>query len=166
MKLTNTLRDAFVRAVMDDVPKTDYSELIRKEVQSDAVAQLPAKIAAIYKDKDLKGYIRTDNEWVDGQYVYVPTMGRYKQSETCKTKTKEYEAAKNEQDDKLSDLRSKIRGCAYACTTRKALAEMLPEFEKYLPEDEKAAIRTLPVVANVVSDFVKAGWPKPQKKAT
>jgi hypothetical protein len=42
----------------------------------------------------------------------------------------------------------------------------LPEFEKYLPEDEAQAVRALPVVTNVVADFVKAGWPtkKAQKK--
>ena len=37
----------------------------------------------------------------------------------------------------------------------------LPEFAKYLP---KAVAKTdnLPAVANLVADFVKAGWPKEQ----
>lgn len=51
-----------------------------------------------------------------------------------------------------------------ACTTRKQAAEVLPEFEKYLPEDEPKALRTLPALANVAADFVKAGWPKNAKK--
>ena len=37
---------------------------------------------------------------------------------------------------------------------------MLPEFEKYLPADEQKALRSVPVVANLVADFTKAGWPK------
>ena len=63
-------------------------------------------------------------------------------------------------------LAEKLRAVAYSVTTRKALAAALPEFEKYLPPDDAAAIRTLPVVANVVADFVKAGWPKGKKPAT
>jgi hypothetical protein len=49
-------------------------------------------------------------------------------------------------------------------STRKALVDLLPEFEKYLPADEAKAIASLPAVANVLSDFVKAGWPKNQPK--
>lgn len=64
------------------------------------------------------------------------------------------------QQQTRSALKDRLRSVAYACSTRKALLAALPEFEKYLPEDEPAALRTLPVVANVVADFVKAGWPK------
>ena len=54
---------------------------------------------------------------------------------------------------------------ALGASTRKGLADALPEFEKYLPADEPAAVRSLPVVANVVADFVKAGWPKGKQPA-
>ena len=64
----------------------------------------------------------------------------------------------------MRSLREKLHGCAYAVTTRKALVDLLPEFEKYLPADDASVCRTLPVVQNVVSDFVKAGWPKDGKK--
>jgi hypothetical protein len=53
-----------------------------------------------------------------------------------------------------------LKSVAYACTTRKQLEEALPEFSNYLPEEEAKAARDLPVVVNVVADFVKAGWPK------
>ena len=53
---------------------------------------------------------------------------------------------------------------AMSCTTRKALANLLPEFEQYLPEDTPAAIRSLPAIANIVADFSKAGWPKDKTK--
>ena len=47
---------------------------------------------------------------------------------------------------------------------REALAAMLPEFEKYLPSETPALDRTVPAVANVVTDFMRAGWPKGQAK--
>lgn len=46
----------------------------------------------------------------------------------------------------------------------KALRAAMPEFAKYLPEADKAPDRSLPVVANVVSEFTKAGWPKGDQK--
>jgi hypothetical protein len=68
------------------------------------------------------------------------------------------------QVEKRKELRSKLQATADAVTTRKALIDLLPEFEKYLPADEAKAVATLPAVANVLSDFVKAGWPKNQPK--
>jgi hypothetical protein len=101
LKLTNYMRDAFVRAVMDDVPR-----------------------------------------WLE---------------------TLEALVKKKDHDEELrADLHAKIKAVAYSVSTRKALADALPEFEKYLPADDAKAIRTLPVVANVVTDFMKAGWPKEQ----
>lgn len=34
--------------------------------------------------------------------------------------------------------------------------------DSLMPEDEQQACKTLPAIANVVSDFVAAGWPKQQ----
>jgi hypothetical protein len=61
-------------------------------------------------------------------------------------------------------LSQRLRAVAYSVSTRKALAEALPEFAKYLPADEAEAMRTVPVIANVVADFVRAGWPKDKRK--
>jgi hypothetical protein len=64
----------------------------------------------------------------------------------------------------ISDLQDKLESVAKSCNTRKQLAELLPEFEKYLPADTPAAGRSVPAIANLVTDFTKAGWPK--EKAT
>lgn len=160
MKLTNLMRDSFIRAAMDDVPKIDYSEQISKLILEDAVSQLPPKIRAIYNDKQFGHYIHRDRVYVGGAGRHLPKgADNFKAKPETLTKVTELEAKTNAQSTHMSELRSKIRGCAYACNTRKALLDLLPEFEKYLPADEAAACRTLPVVANVVSDFVKAGWP-------
>ena len=167
MKLTNTIRDAFVRAAMQDVPSTDFTEQIRAAVMADAVDQLPPKVRTIYKDKALSQYVRTD--WVANrlpQSVSVPCSRdqKFKLSEKAAALVADLQARKNAQDEQHTALRDRLKAVAYSVSTRKALAEALPEFEKYLPADEAAALRTVPVIANVVAEFVKAGWPKGAKQ--
>lgn len=164
MKLTNYMRDAFVRRVMDDVPSVDYTEAIRAEVMKAAVAALPPKVRAAWKDKGLHGYLNTTYFHVCGVSIANVPMP---DNEAFKAEKQKIEAsvaglvAKSKaQTDQRDALQSKLRQCAYSATTRKQLVSLLPEFEKYLPADDATAARSLPVVANVVADFVKAGWPK------
>jgi hypothetical protein len=168
MKLTNYMRDAFVRRVMDDVPCVDYTEDIRAEVMKTAVAALPPKIRAVWADKSLRCHLHTSYFnvlSVSVANVPMPSDASYKAAQKhLQDAVAGLVAKSKEQADKRDSLESKLQQCAYSATTRKALAGMLPEFEKYLPADETAALRSVPVVANVVADFVKAGWPKDAKK--
>ncbi len=164
MRLTNTLRDAFVRAAMDDVPAAvDYTEAIRKAAVDDAVSQLPASVQAIWHNSKSQ-YLKTTTLHHGGTSIVVPASSNYNidfkltlagQAVVDKLVTDQRESKKAR-----GALSEKLRAVAYSVTTRKALVDALPEFEKYLPADEAKAIRTLPVVANVVADFMKAGWPK------
>ena len=167
MRLTNTIRDAFVRAAMNDVPAIKYEDEAHKLVRDDAIAQLPPKVQAIAKDKALVGYIRTSHHWFGrNSFCSVSVVGpEYKMTEKVAKRVAELVEMHQAQVEVFDGLRSKLNGAAYAVTTRKALAELLPEFEKYLPVDEVTANRSLPVVANIVADFAKAGWPKDAKKA-
>ena len=172
MRLTNTIRDAFVRAAMHDVPKEmDHSEEIRKIVLNDFLTKLPAKVKAVYDDIETRHWIKTDYNNYGGVSVSYPTSesrsswNAPKLTPSAQKKVDELKE-KSESNEKIrKTLESKLHQVAYSVTTRKQLVDALPEFEKYLPEDEAKAIRTLPVVTNVVADFVKAGWPKDQKKA-
>lgn len=169
MKLTNYIRDAFITAAMQDVPQVDYAE------QARAVANKAIKDAF---EKDFPGL---DFEkvkqigWFSNVGIKMPNLlmnlyGPAKSwdmlEKTPKVWEKLTELSKKhgEQSEARGTLERKLRAVAYSCTTRKALAEALPEFDNYLPADEAKAIRSLPVVANVVTDFVKAGWPKNAKK--
>lgn len=165
MKLTNTIRDAFIRAAMSDVPNVDYSEKTIKVVLDDAVSQLPPKIKALYKDKDLNHFVRCKSGYYGIAYVQVPCCGEFKLGNDAAVKVAELKAAHDAQDARNTALRFKLKAVAYSVSTRKALVTALPEFEKYLPADEAAACRTVPAIANVVSDFVAAGWPKGKSKA-
>lgn len=172
MRLTNTIRDAFVRAAMSDVPQVDYEEQAQKIGKAAISASLPASVQKLIKDP-------IASEYLNREYI---TMPRYfsnfyfytQRNDHAVLQNKHPEAwaqitelhAKNDQQSKeRRELESKLRAVANSVTTRKALVAALPEFEKYLPDDEEKAIRTLPVVTNVVADFAKAGWPKDQKKA-
>lgn len=165
MRLTNTIRDAFIRAAMADVPSVDYGEKIRSLVIKDAIKQLPPKARAIYNDPELRHYVRTQYRHHFGVGISFPCGdGTYEPSEETRAECVKLEAADEEQNARNKALRAKLHAVAYSVSSRKALVDALPEFEKYLPADEAAACRTLPVIANVVADFVKAGWPKGTKK--
>jgi hypothetical protein len=163
MKLTISIRQAFVTAAMDDVPQIDYREKMRE--------LLTRKEIALRKSAGISDKVESDR--LESSYVYVGSQGFYLkgllQSETSAFKNLsdvlELEEKWKVQDKKIQELHSKLEGVAAACNTRKQLLEALPEFEKYMPE---AIIpgSNLPALANVMSDFVKAGWPKQQKRIT
>lgn len=164
MKLTNTIRDAFVRAAMADVPTVDYQEKTIKVVMEDAVSQLPPKVRAIYKDKELSSFVRHKDRYFGNAYAQVPCGGNdFKLTNDAAKKFSDLKEQSEAQEKRNRELTQKLHAVAYSVTTRKALVDALPEFEKYLPADDAAACRTLPAIANVVSEFVKAGWPKDQK---
>ena len=170
MRLTNVIRDSFVRSVMNDVPSIDYNEQAKKLFESGLDTFWISNIGTLdLRDKLVKHdaiprrcYYLQDG--LESTYGYGPNSYRWSESVPgLHKKLVELAKLKRAQDLKVGELEAKIRGVAYSVSTRKALADALPEFEKYLPADDAKAIRTLPVVQNVVADFVKAGWPKDRK---
>lgn len=169
MKLTNYIRDAYVERALQDVPQgKNYEDIITDAVRAVFVARLPANVLKVWKDSATRGYIKTSSFHGFGVSVGVPNTsdgwgslrGSLKPDErkTLDALKAEWDADKQMREN----LRAKLKSAAYACTTRKALAELLPEFAHYLPPEE-ATSRSLPVVANLVTDFVRAGWPKGKK---
>lgn len=163
MRLTNYQRDAFIRAVMDDVPKKDFDERIRKAAVEAQLKTMPKEAVKLWNDPETRGWLEQTSVVVGGISVYVPCRSGSSYSalrDRLYTELKPLADEALEHSNMLARLRERLRQVAYSVTTRKALAAALPEFEKYLPADDVAAVKTLPVVANVVADFVKAGWPK------
>lgn len=164
-RLTIADRDAFVRRVMQDVPKVDYEQQMTDLILADAVAQLPPKVRAVWDDTATRGFLDTSSYWdtrqlVPSVMVPFPSRRDWQLSDLASVVLDKLNAAAEAQKRTLDDLRSKLRGVAASVTTVKALRTALPEFEKYMPVDEAATSRTVPAIANVVSDFVRAGWPK------
>lgn len=178
MKLTNAIRDAFVRAVMNDVPQVDYVEQVRTEVYKKAVERLPQAARALWEDPKTKPFVVTGMVHVGGRVrigvAEVPgfdggswnteMVGAAKgEQEAFFAQFDELIAKRDAQDEHRAGLESKLRAVAYSCTTRKALLERLPEFEKYLPEEDAKSTQ-LPAVANLVAELTQAGWPKGSEK--
>ncbi|HOU23531.1 MAG TPA: Nmad5 family putative nucleotide modification protein [Anaerolineae bacterium] len=167
MKLTNYVRDAYITSVMNDVPRERYEEMLEKAILDDAIAQLPGPVRAIWKNPDFQGYLGLSSVCPvqKAGCVQVPCLNpkNFRLSDVAMHRVLELVALREEQAARRNSLRTRLRSIAYGCSTRKALAEALPEFEKYLPKEEETS-RNLPVIANVVTDFVKAGWPKGAKK--
>lgn len=174
MKLTNHLRDAFVRAVMNDVPDTDYAAEQQRVATEWAVSIMPPKVRAVWDDKNLRHYIEAHHYsqqlcfddigdgqqlWVGGFSIPAPHDLHEQMDDATKRTLYTLEAQSNEQHRRRRELREKLGIIVYALTTTAALEKALPEFAKYLP---KATSKNLPAVANLVTDFVKAGWTKEQ----
>lgn len=161
MRLTTSMRDAFIRAAMDDVPSVDYQEEIRKLVMDDAISQLPESIKKIYKDPKTKDFVYTGyTHQMVTVYVPMEKNKEYVPSEKVKERLVEIKALEREQQNSRTELRQKLKGVAYGCNTRKQLLELLPEFEKYLPSElQVSTAHRVPAIV-VVKDFVDAGWPK------
>ena len=165
MRLTNVMRDAFVRAVMNDVPSVDYSTQFQDAATKITVAALPSSVRKVWDDKATREYVKTVNpfRYIVGPNAHVPG---FDEEALKKILSVEYEKTKRlqeSQDEHRRELRQRVKAAAYSVRTRKALVDILPEFEKYLPADQAAANRQLPTVANLVADLSKAGWPKDKK---
>jgi hypothetical protein len=166
------MRDAFVRSAMSDVPKVDYEEQARNLVFECMAKEFHKAFPNIDFDVAKEsGWLNQSGLYMPGSlnsvYTYCPNDWRYLEQKQPKLyeKLEKLAALEDSQRTTRRELEQKLHNVALSCSTRKQLAEALPEFEKYLPEDEAKAIRTLPVLTNVVSDFVKAGWPKRERKA-
>lgn len=168
MRLTNAMRSAFVRSAMNDVPMIDYEERIAALMTDAAVELLPAPLKKIWiESPELREYFHKVHVSVScgGLYcsVWVPAIPAHEAE--IEAAAVDLSNLADKQNEQRVALRRKLEACAASVSTRKALAALLPEFEKYLPQDDTAACRTLPAVANVVADFVKAGWPKERQAA-
>lgn len=169
MNLNKYDRDAFVAAVMDDVPMVDYKEIANTKAVAAVVALLPKEVQAVYKK--FPGYLDNNsvhmphefsNLWMprplDGFKCLQNNAELWEELKQLAVKAKTQEEARD-------TLSAKLRGAIESCRTLKQAQERLPEFAKYLPADrDGSSITTLPV-ANIVADLTSAGWPKSKAKA-
>lgn len=126
MRLTKTIRDAFVRAAMADVPQRDYQAEIHKLLQDDAISKLPPKVKAIADDKDLRHFLKTESHYIKGyQCSNVKVMHpEYTRSPKVNEKVEALLVEFAEQTARNNALRTKLAATADAVTTRKALYDV------------------------------------------
>lgn len=131
-RLNNDMRDAFIDAVMDDVPKVDYEEKIRDAVNKAAHAELPAAVKKLLASEDTAGLVNIESVTFnrhdnipDGLYVSfrLPASSDKSLRELALGATEELRKAWSEQHASRNSLIKKIRSVAYHCNTRKQLAD-------------------------------------------
>ena len=163
MKLTVSDKDAFVSAVMADVPSIDYAAEMWKLVEPHVVAQMPLKIKAVYEDKDLRGCLQNCKVFLPSHiWVIYQPIGQDFRPEKDAALWEQLVALDNlhvEQENARRVLHSKLCVAIRSLKTLAQLKKALPEFEKYMPT-EVTATPNLPALANLVTEFTKAGWPK------
>lgn len=172
MRLNNSDRDAFVRAVMDDVPMVDYD------------GQAEALVIQYFRDLApacILEAIEAHPQWVEDEWCFLPGrlqiihtkyvppgMGNqiHTQHPDLWKKLERLAKLGKKQDEERTQLKNKVRAAIAGCATLKVAIERLPEFEKYLPAD-RTPVGTpgVPVIANVVTDLMAAGWPKDNRHA-
>lgn len=166
MKLTNSDREAFIKAVLDDVPQTNYDEEARRKVQAFAVSRLPAELQAVYKQHS--AYFETVWFHTPGclNSVYAVGHTSWDIKEVDKALWQELQELSNQKRAQLvtqTELHQQLKAAIYSCSTLKKAKEMLPEFVKYLPEDRNGVVdRSMPIVSNLLTTLTNAGWPKDQ----
>lgn len=171
-RLTMDMRRSFVSAVMADVPSVDHEQRIRDAVNKAHAAALPPAVKKMLADPALADFISTKGETLNsnhgapcGEYISFRLAAP---SDTWLEKIVADAAGPllkewRDETERQKALRSKLRAVADSCTTTTKLAEAFPEFARYLPQTEAEGTRNLPALANVVDEFVKAGWPKGKK---
>lgn len=168
-RLNTYQRQAFVSAVMHDIPKIDYEAQAHALVKEAAFAALPPQVRAIAADKKLNHYLATQSHWFgyqNGGFSQVTVFQGRGESYLTPEVTKKLDAiieAAQAQRERMAEMESKLKAAINACSTDRIARERLPEFESYLPEKEEKT-QYLPAVANIVADLMSLGWPKDDKK--
>ncbi len=160
MKLTKYDKQAIVKAIMADVPKPDKTKR-RAAIQDAVVKAMSPAVRKVFKE--IPGALRDEHVGdliYDGTWASRGIVVGDVAAEVLETILKPYK----DEDDAIYAAHNKLRGAVDSCTTRKALMERLPEFEKYFPAESAPLSKSLPALANVVADLSKLGWPKDKTK--
>lgn len=126
MRLTETIRRAFVRAIMNDVPMTNYSEQSRSLIQKAAINDLPPAVRALYDNPATRYYLAQKNSH-SGNYacstVNVFQNVCWSPSISLDSELRKMKALDAEQKAKREELEIQLRAVAMSVNTRKALAD-------------------------------------------
>jgi len=171
MRMTDSIRQAFVLAVLQDTPQINYKEKRDKVIQDHLFAIAPPEVLKLYKDPKTRVYFTPDNvtygdqyRWGVGKFWLVPdvdggnTAYRIKDEEVL-ANLKAIDTASDLQHTQRLELDTKLRGVIRGFNTVKQAKAALPEFEKYLPNEAEKTPQYVPAINDLVTDLVKAGWP-------
>lgn len=148
MRLTNYLREAFVRNVSNNIPvvKAPSFTLIQEMCYNLA----DPRLKIIYDDEKLRDQLQRSWVYLEETRGYICPLG---------VNWEELPAVINyrEKLQKRREAIDKLRRATYACKTLKELREALPDLTDYMPDEDKPAKISVPMVVGVVEDLTAAG---------
>lgn len=170
IRLDHWAKQAIVNAIMNDVPHVNYAEQQSALLTEWAVSRMPPKVHAIWTDENLRHYVKLERfkeglmgphgeEYVSAGYIPMPEDQHKTLPAELLHKLVELKHLSDEQSERRRELKEKVRGLINGCSSTKQVRDTCPEFEKYLPKGENST-PNLPLVANVVAELMKEGWPK------
>lgn len=147
IKLSNSIRDAYVEACMSDVPKPDY-EALKKKAQDLLYKAMSPAVRKVYREAPNALKSDTFSELADRSYVRL-IIADVKWSEVL--------APVLEEAGARTRVRQQIKSQAYACKTGKQLEEALPQFAHHVPKPDQPT-PYLPVPASFLDDLKMLGF--------
>ena len=159
-RLTKEMRKVFVDAVMKDVPRP-AEETCSKELQNILRKHMPAAAVEL---------LDTEPQWLENRCftkysqdyhgtVYMRVKWVDYDKDSLPQEAKDYVDRVGTLIDECDMFRDKLRAAVEGCKTIKDIKDALPELEKYCPDDTPAVKAGLPVVANLMAEAVRRGWP-------
>jgi hypothetical protein len=156
MKLTKSAREAFVNAVMADVPKIGYYEKFANLGRQFALSLLPEDVFNLYKIHP--AYFKECRVSIRSWNIYAPSDGNINFTtdqidELCK-----FSELNEKQNENRLKLKRELMLVAQSCSTLKQLQDAFPELKKYMASEPLKG-EAFPLVAtnNVMSSLIKAG---------
>lgn len=162
MRLTNTIKEAFIKAVAEGLPKLDKygSEQYAADVAALYFSRLPEDVKKLRKK--YPGMLATTSKCfkVRGEhlgsvavYVTVPLLNNDIEVDTSAAYAKWEDSAKAEKERKA--LLAQLRAAADRCNTVPQLEQAYPDLAKYIPKVESKAYAL--VTGDIVKSLKEAG---------
>jgi len=165
MRLNNSIKQAFVKSVLDDSALVDYTTQINDRVKKYFYEIAPPDVKKVYDNPKNQKYISSNSVSMTYGSEYLGWFNTPLIPADCVVTDMDFLAEiaylkkqEREQQTKRYDLEAKLRGVIDSFTTVKTARESLPEFCKYLPEVDGNRCKTLPAIAGLVADLQNIGW--------
>lgn len=164
-RLVNEQRHRIRRAILADVPKTDYEEQIRRRALKLARDKMPAPAMRLWDDPATRGLLKTEACYFGyndtrRQYaasVSLPGFADWHKKIIADPEIVELVVSSNTQADNRAKLDAELRNNLASVGTHKAFAERWPELVKYLPDGSEAKAANLPATTALIDGLRAAG---------
>lgn len=164
-RLLNEQRSVIRRAILAELPRVDYSELIKVRAQSLAVFHLPAAAKRLWDDAETRPLLKTeschfgydDNRRQYAAAVSLPGFSEWHNDIVVDEGIVELVRLHNVQADLRASLDAELRNNLASVNTHEAFVERWPELARFLPDGSEAKVANLPATTALIDGLRAAG---------